>query len=264
MWKSLKRWWHYVAMKLRVAHDEHADPKVQLEQAIAEARDQHRRLTEQAANVIANQQQTQARLDRAIQEYEKTKASAGQALVLGDRQHRSGNDAKAASFDTAAEALASRLLDLEREIAELQTAVLQATTAADGAKTAVARNSTALQTKLQEKQRLLSDLDRAKMQEQMNRATAQLSATLGDDVPTFAEVEQKIQVRLARANASAELTAAQVESPADASILEVESAVRSSRAQARLDQMRSSLGLPAVDEQPALQTPPPRVDERES
>src|SRR5262245_27351194 len=30
MWKSLKRWWKYLAVKLRVLHEEKADPKVQL------------------------------------------------------------------------------------------------------------------------------------------------------------------------------------------------------------------------------------------
>ena len=52
MWKVIKRWWKYLAMKLHVRHEENADPKVQLEQAIQEAKEQHKRLTEQAASVI--------------------------------------------------------------------------------------------------------------------------------------------------------------------------------------------------------------------
>ena len=55
MWKAIKRWWKYIGAKLGLALEEKADPKVQLEQAITEAREQHRKLTEQAANVIANQ-----------------------------------------------------------------------------------------------------------------------------------------------------------------------------------------------------------------
>ena len=243
MWKALKRWWNYLAMKLRVTHDEHADPKVQLEQAIAEAREQHRRLTEQAANVIANQQQVQQRLDRSIAEYEKARTSAAQALLLAERPGSGGDDGRAASFQQAAESFAARLLDLEHDIAEQQDALLKATTAAEGAKTAVARNSQQLQARLGEKERLLSDLDRAKMQEQMNRATAQLSATLGDDVPTFTDVERKIQARLARANASSELTAAQADAAIDPAVIEVERAVKSAQAQARLDEMRVALGL---------------------
>ena len=39
MWKSIKRWWKYFAMKLHVLHEEKADPKVQIEQAIQEAKE---------------------------------------------------------------------------------------------------------------------------------------------------------------------------------------------------------------------------------
>ena len=52
MFKSLKRWWRYMGTKLGMTFEEMADPKVQLEQAIVEAQEQHRRLKEQAASVI--------------------------------------------------------------------------------------------------------------------------------------------------------------------------------------------------------------------
>ena len=53
MWKYLNRRWKYLTAKLSGRFDETADPKVQLEQAIGEAHEQHRRLKDQAANVIA-------------------------------------------------------------------------------------------------------------------------------------------------------------------------------------------------------------------
>ena len=71
MFKALKRWWKYLGAKVNSVFNEKADPKIQLEQAITEAQDQHRRLREQAANVIANQKQTEMRLDRAMGELEK-------------------------------------------------------------------------------------------------------------------------------------------------------------------------------------------------
>ena len=71
MWQSLKRWWKYLAVKLRVAHEEHADPKVQLEQAILEARAEHRRLSDAAALVVAQQKQAQDRLDAKVEECEQ-------------------------------------------------------------------------------------------------------------------------------------------------------------------------------------------------
>ena len=68
MVKVLRRWWKYMTAKLSGSFNERADPKVQLEQAITEAQDQHRRLIEQAANVVANQKQTEMRLNRAMEE----------------------------------------------------------------------------------------------------------------------------------------------------------------------------------------------------
>jgi phage shock protein A len=243
MFKAIKRWWKYLAMKLHVAHDELADPKVQLEQAIQEAKDQHKRLTEQAANVIANQKQAQGRLDRAVAEYEKAKASARQALVLADQEARSGNEDKATDFEGAAESFASKLLDLERQIGDFERQLLQATSAAEQAKSAVTQNSTLLTQRLAEKEQLLSQLDQAKMQEAMNKAVAQLTTTIGDDVPTFEDVRKKIDSRLARAESMAELNGMQVSTSTDGRMLEVERAQMSAEARARLSELRTELGL---------------------
>jgi phage shock protein A len=239
MWKTLKKWWRYLAAKLGLALEEKADPRVQLEQAIAEARDQHRRLTEQAANVIANQKSLQMKLDRAMDDYEQANKSAKQALVLSDQEAKAGNADKAGSFNQAAEAFADKVINLEAEIADLKKSLLDATAASAKAKQAVEQNSAALQKKLSEKEKLLNQLDQAKMQEQMNSSMQQLSATVGDEVPTFDQVRDKIEKRLAKAQATSDLTGTSV----DTQMLEVEQAQASAEAQARLSEMRSELGL---------------------
>ncbi|MBM3673008.1 MAG: PspA/IM30 family protein [Actinobacteria bacterium] len=239
MWKTIKKWWRYLAAKLGLALDEKADPKVQLEQAIKEARDQHRKLTEQAANVIANQKQLQLKLDRAIEEYEKANKSARQALLISDQETRAGNADKASSMTQAAEAFANKLINLEAEIESLKKGLLEATQASEKAKAAVTQNSAALQKKLAEKEKLLSQLDQAKMQEQMNKAMATLNEAVGEEVPTFDEVRNKIEKRLAKAQATSDLTGASV----DTKMLEVEQAQMSAEAQARLSELRSELGL---------------------
>jgi phage shock protein A len=244
MFKTLKKWWRYLAAKLGLALEEKADPKVQLEQAIQEAREQHRKLTEQAANVIANQKQLQLKLDRAIEEYEKANKSARQALLLADQETRSGNADKATSMTQAAEAFANKLINLEAEIESLKKSLLEATQASEKAKAAVTQNSAALQKKLAEKEKLLSQLDQAKMQEQMNKAMATLSETVGDEVPTFDQVRDKIEKRLAKAQATSDLTGASV----DTKMLEVEQAQMSAEAQARLSELRSELGLATTPE----------------
>ena len=52
-------------------------------------------------------------------------------------------------------------------------------------------------TKIAEKSKLLSQLEQAKMQEEMNSAMSQLTETVGDDVPTLSEVTEKIEARYA-------------------------------------------------------------------
>ena len=66
-------------------------PKVQLEQAIAEAQEQHRRLKEQAANVIASQKQSEMRLNAKIAELEKLNANARQALIMAADAEKAGD-----------------------------------------------------------------------------------------------------------------------------------------------------------------------------
>jgi len=249
MFKALRRAWRYLGTALGMKFEEAADPKVQLEQAIEEAQEQHRRLTEQAANVIANQKQTEMRLSRAMEELEKVNASARQAVLMADEASKKGDTAKASEYTTAAEAFANRLIASEKEVEGLKTLSLQTTQASDQAKAAVTQNSSALQRKLSERQKLLSQLDQAKMQEQMNKAMATLSETVGQDVPTLEEVRDKIERRYAKALGTSELQGQTVESR----MLEVEQATMNQEAQQRLAQIRDQLGIAA----PAEATPAP-------
>jgi phage shock protein A len=244
MLKTLKRWWKYLGTKVGMSFEERADPKVQLEQAIVEAQEQHRRLKEQAASVIANQKTTEMQLDQKMGELEKLNGNARQAVLMADEATKRGDAAKATEYTQAAEAFANRLIALESEVEGLKTMALQAAQASDQAKAAVAQNSTVLQKKLAEKQQLLSQLDQAKMQEQLNVTLGSLTETVGQDVPSLEEVRKKIEQRYAKATASAELEGSTVESK----MLEVEHAAMNTEAQARLEQIRSQLGLTSAPE----------------
>ena len=239
MLKLLRRTWRYVTAALSGKLAEAADPKIQLEQAIMEAQDQHRRLKEQAANVIAGQKQTELRLNRAMTELEKVNASVQQAVLMIAEAESGGDTKKAAEYTTAAESFANRLIAVEREVEDLKTTHLASAQAADQAKSAVSQNAAVLQQRLSERQKLLSQLDQAKMQEQMNTAMASLNETVGQDVPTFSEVQEKIEARYAKAKGMAELNADSVEGR----MLEVEQATMNTDAQARLAEIRSKLGI---------------------
>ena len=239
MIKVLKRWWKYTVARLNGSFNERADPKVQLEQAIAEAHEQHKRLTQQAANVIANQKQTEMRLNRVMEDLEKVSGNARQAVMMADQATKSGDATKAAEYTTAAESFANRMISLESEVEDLKALHYQAAEAADQAKLAVQQNSTALQKKLSERQALLGKIDQANMQEEMNNAMAQLSATVGEDVPTLEEVRSKVEARYAQAKGMSELQGASVEGR----LLEVEQAAMNVEAQGRLAEIKAQLGI---------------------
>lgn len=241
MLKLIRRWWKYTTAKLSSGFQERADPKIQLEQAIEESKDQQRRLKEQAANVIAQQKKTEMQLSKTMEELERVSANARQAVTMADQAVTSGDDAKAQQYTSTAESFANRLIQLEKEVDHLKDLHLQATDAANNAKQAVQQNSRALQDKLSERQTLLSKLDQAKMQETMNSAMGSLSESMGDDVPTLNDVRDKIETRYAKAKGMSELT----ENSVETRMLEVEQAAMNAEAQARLGQIRSQLGLGA-------------------
>ncbi len=239
MFKLISRAWNYLVALLTGGFNERADPKVQLEQAILEAQEQHRKLKENAANVIANQKQTDMRLHRTMEEMEKIERSARQAVLMAEDAGKKGDTKKVAEYTAAAESFANRLIAVETEVEDLKALSLQQAQSADQAKAAVQQNSTTLQKRLAERQKLLSQLDQAKMQEQMNTAMASLTETVGQDVPTFDEVRDKIEARYAKAKGAQELQGESVEGR----MLEIEQAALNTEAQARLSQIRSQLGL---------------------
>src|SRR3546814_9365717 len=125
MFRALKRFWKYRGAKLNASFNEKADPKSQLEQAITESQDQHRSLKEQAANVIANQKQTEMRLERAMEELEKVNGNARQAVIMADEAQKAGNTAKVTELTAAAESFATRLIAIEGEVESLKQLAMQ-------------------------------------------------------------------------------------------------------------------------------------------
>lgn len=239
MMKFFRRVWNYLTAGANQKFDEKADPKIQLEQAITEAQDQHRKLKEHAANVIAQQKQTEMQLNRSMEQLEKLNANARQAVKMADAAAKSGDAAKAAEYTRAAETIATQLISLEGQVEETKAMHYSATQASDQAKAAVAQNGQLLQKKLTERNQLLGRLEQAKMQEQMNKAMSSLSETVGQEVPTFNEVRDKIEGRYARAKGMSELT----ETGAESRMIEIESAAANFEAQDRLASIRAQLGI---------------------
>lgn len=243
MIETIKKWWKYLTARADAEFDKNADPKIQLEQAIRESKEQHQRLKEQAANVIAHQKQTEMRLEKSMVEMEKLTGNARQAVMMADDAMKRGDETKATEYTSAAESFAQRLIAVEQEVEDLKALHLQATESANEAKSAVSQNSARLQSKLAERQKLLSQLDQAKMKEQMNEAMTSLGETVGGDTPTLDEVREKIEGRLAKAQASSDLN----ESSTEGRMAEIEAAARNTQAKARLEELKSQLGVGSTE-----------------
>ena len=235
----LRKRWRYFTAKADSRFEAGADPKIQLEQAIADAQEQHRRLLEQAANVVANHKQHELQLTRAMEDLEKVRASTKQALVMADEAQRDGDSDKSREYNQTAEAFANRLVATENQVEDLKTLSLQSAQAADQARSAVQQNALALQQKLAERQKLLSQLDQAKMQEQLNKAMTTLNQTVDTEAPSLDQVRAKIEARYAKAIGTSEVSGQSVE----ARMLEVQQAAMGSEARSRLDSLRAELGI---------------------
>jgi phage shock protein A len=232
------KFWKYLMASFSSKIDEHADPKVQIQQAIEEAQRQHQALSQQAAAVIGNQRQLEMKLNRQLGDVEKLQASARQALVLADEARSKGDDAKASQFEQAAQSFATQLVTAEQGIEDLKTLHDQALQAAAQAKTAVERNAMVLQQKLAERTKLLSQLEQAKMQEQVSKSLNQMSELAAPgNTPSLEEVRDKIEKRYTTALGSAELAQNSVQGR----MMEVQASTTELAGQSRLEQIRASM-----------------------
>ncbi|HKS49560.1 MAG TPA: PspA/IM30 family protein [Amycolatopsis sp.] len=230
--------WKYLMAAFSSKIDEHADPKVQIQQAIEEAQRQHQALSQQAAAVIGNQRQLEMKLNRQLGDVEKLQASARQALVLADEARAKGDNEKAVQYENAAEGFATQLVTAEQSIEDLKTLHDQALQAAAQAKQAVERNSMMLQQKLSERTKLLSQLEQAKMQEKVSASLNQMSQlTAPGNTPSLDEVREKIERRYTTALGQAELAQNSVQGR----MLEVQQATTQLAGHSRLEQIRASL-----------------------
>jgi phage shock protein A len=252
--------WKYLMAAFSSKIDEYADPKVQIQQAIEEEQRRHQALSQQAAAVIGNQRQLEMRLNRQLGEIEKLQSSARQALLLAEEARSKGDEVKAQQYEQAAESFATQLVTAEKSVEDLKTLHDQSLQAAGQAKQAVERNAMVLQGKIAERSKLLTQLEQAKMQEQVSdslRSMSELAAP--GNAPSLDEVRDKIERRYANAVGSAELAQNSVQGR----MLEVQAATLDLAGRSRLEQIRASMrGAPLAGEvtagEPASQPTSPQ------
>jgi phage shock protein A len=230
--------WRYLMALFNSKIDEHADPKVQIQQAIEEAQRQHQALSQQAAHVIGNQRQLEMRLNRQLADLEKLQANVRQAVTLSDQATAAGDVAKATEYNNAAEAFAAQLVTGEQSVEDLKGLHDSALQAAGQAKKAVEQNAMVLQQKVAERTKLLSQLEQAKMQEQVSASLRSMTEIAAPgSTPSLDEVRDKIERRYANAMGEAELAQSSVQGR----MLEVQQAGVQLAGHSRLEQIRASM-----------------------
>jgi phage shock protein A len=230
----------YLGAFLNGKLDQVMDPRVLIEQAIFEGRRQHALLSEQAAAVIGNQRELEIKMSRYDTELTRLRKCAEQALLLADRARKAGEIDAADGHERTARVFAVQLGSVESARTSLGQLHAKAAIASSAARRAVEQNAFALQRQLTERARLLTDLEAAKLAERMAEAIKQVS-TVGaaSDIPTLADVRERIDVRMAMATGRGEIAAGSV----DARILDTERSVIDREGDERLEEIRKGLGL---------------------
>jgi phage shock protein A len=238
MFRLITRTWRYAVAFLTGTLDSLADPRVQIEQAIDDAKRQHAALSGQAAAVIGNQRELQLKLTRSLGEVERLRASATQAIVMAEDARSRGESEKAAAHDRTARLFAMQLATVESSAADLHELLERAAAAAKAAKSAVEHNAYVLQRQLAERSKLLTELEAAKMQERVADALQRIGTFApATDVPSLEEIRDKIDRRIARASGRYELANDGVE----ARVLDVEHALADARGDKLLDEIRQKV-----------------------
>ncbi len=193
-WTSFfKRANGYAQAKAQAELDDHADPKVQLDQAIRGLQQHHEDLEAAASHVIAQDRLAKMHLTGlSAQEVGYSKSA-----ITAQQQ---GNLDAARSFALKIASLRAQIQGLTGQIPELEQA-------AAAARVAVQESADQLQQKLSERSMILAQIDQTRMQQEMAasmKAVADL--TQGSAVPSLDEIKNKVATQFAVAQAQTELS----------------------------------------------------------
>lgn len=251
--------WKYLMQSFDSKIDQNADPKVQIQQAMEQAKQNHRDIAEHAAAIIGNRNQLEMKMDRLIKSQEDLQQKTRVALQSADKAQAEGDTQKAQEFNNTAEVLASQLVAVEQDLEQTKQAHAGATQAAREAQAKMQQSEAQLQEQEQQAKQLESQLNQAKMQEHNAQTMGSINQVGADpNVPTMDGVRDKIEKRYATALGAQELAK---DSLGDR-MAEIETAGTDIRAASKLDEIRASLGteqpekaIEAGEEAPEAETP---------
>jgi phage shock protein A len=235
----LRRIWGYLKQLFRTTAESAMDPEIEIEQAITDARRRDQDLRNQAAKVIAHRTQLEQKIEKAASQVGEARETAKQALLRADQAKTEGDEEGVRRWTQAAQSLALKLEATESNLEGLKGQYEVAINQAEDAKSAVQMNAMRLQELAAKRMQLVGQLEQAKMQESVNSAVESISTSMEIDSPTLANVEDKINQRLAEAKAQTELR----EATPEGAEAELKESISLAQADARLDDLRKELGL---------------------
>ncbi len=196
--------------------------------------EQVRALRESATNIIAYENQLEAKRTKLYSELERANTNARQAVMMAAEANQEGDSAKAAQFSESAEVIAAEIVRIDTEIAAIDIELIEAKQASDEAKS-IASNSAIEMTQMKAKGAALrAEFERAKMAEEIVAA---------EGGTTFDSVKDKINTKTATVEARAELDAADGQAQAANATAMIETAAAEAKAAAKLAEIRGQMGL---------------------
>ncbi|QQU26625.1 PspA/IM30 family protein [Corynebacterium ulcerans] len=238
--------WKYLTASLDQKIDENADPMVQIKQATDAAKDQHQKISEQAAAVIGNKNQLEMKLNRLLADQKDLQQKARNAIEVSDNE---ADPVKKQESLNVAEIYATQLVSVEQQIEETKALHSQAVSASEQATRQVKESEARLHEQLGQIDQLSSQVKQTKMQEASTKAMDQITALDPDrDVPSLDQVREKIERRYADALGAQEL----MHNTMGDRIQEIDAVGADMRASARLEEIRAQMrGQLDAAEQPA-------------
>ncbi len=234
-----QRWVAYIRSWFKQTSEQVMDPEIEIRAAIDEAKRRDQDLRNQAAKVIAHKTQLNSQIERAAGSVGEAREMAKQALIKAEEAKANDDQEAVTKWTQAAQSLAMKLQAAENNLASLKGQYETAVTQAEQAKEAVQTNALKVQELSAKRLEMLGSLEQAKMQEAVNNAVKSMSTSIADEGPNLETVENKIEQRKAEAMAKAELHEATPEGAEH----ELRKAVNMTEANAKLDELRSELGI---------------------
>lgn len=200
--------------------------------------EQAKALRESATGIIAHEKSLEREKEKLEAELGKVGRNARQAVMMADEATREGDADKAADFGETAGVLAERMVEIETRVARIDIELIEARQASAEAMS-MASDSAIRRTQAQAKS--------AEMRAEMRRAQMAEAGLEATGTPSYDEVKDKIAMKVARAEAEAELADADGSLTLQAHTERIEEAAKQAKARAKLAELRSSMGIATSD-----------------